>query len=57
MEKTETSQVESFDAGHVSEDKVSPLPGDSQTNVTGTVRLLLDNETVLLPTPSPDPKG
>lgn len=37
-----------------SPDEIEPLP---QKNVVGTVKLIVNKETVLIPTPSPDPKG
>lgn len=59
MEKAAATatHVERDYPSNVSEIEISPVPVDHQTNCTGTVTLLLGNETVLLPTPSPDPKG
>jgi hypothetical protein len=54
--ETASAHVEGGMAVPISEDEISSV-GVHQHNVTGTVQLLLDNETVLLPTPSPDPKG
>ncbi|KAK5050042.1 hypothetical protein LTR84_004162 [Exophiala bonariae] len=58
MEKSPTTHVEydSSNAHSNGGDAITRVPTQGKDAVVGTVRLLLGNETVLLPTPSPDPK-
>lgn len=53
----DTSHIE-LGSPRLPEDEISRSPLEKNQEVVGTVKLLINNkETVLLPTPSPDPKG
>jgi len=52
LEKSSSKYVDA--AAPVGEDDITIAP---EMKVIGTVQLLVHNETVLIPTPSPDPKG
>lgn len=54
LEKPELQEVETAATVLADEDDITMAP---EKKVVGTVQLLVHNETVLIPTPSPDPKG
>jgi len=52
LEKSASKYIDA--AAPAGEDDITIAP---EKKVVGTVQLLVHNETVLIPTPSPDPKG
>jgi hypothetical protein len=54
LEKAELQTVQTMESLSAGEDDITLA---AEKEVVGTVQLLVKNETILIPTPSPDPKG